>query len=464
MKKYLKYLLAIVVGMINILSIHANTLTQITKDNTLLVPLRVISQELNAQVDFNNKTQTITITDQNNHIQLKVNSKESFINGKSNVLGVAPIVLDGTSYVPLRFIGEALGANIAYQNNQVTITKGDIVKTWALKNATSESKVSKQSSLKQTSTSIQGKKVNYIVIDMNDPKLQVKVSTAGNKINQATSLKAMSESAKATAGINGTYFAAYNGDMPLPDGTVVKNGQVLHITDIGCTIGFTPDNKVLIDFVQTRVQGYINGEEGWLSYRVNRPTPDPSATVIFTPEYVGNIPLSQGQVGVVCQHGKVIQKNDQASTVPQGGFILVMDANRANKFNIGDQVHYHTKFTPQNTSQEAWANVTEAISAGPSLLVNGKTTSAPSQEGFTEAKILTQTAQRSFIGTTADHKLIMGTSSANITDMKSIAKALGLVQATCLDGGASSGMYYQNAYIHAPGRNINNSLQFIYSK
>lgn len=87
---------------------------------------------------------------------------------------------------------------------------------------------------------------------MNDPKVKVAIATANGKVTQAIAIKNMAGNSKVS--VNGTYFVAYNGDVPLPNGTIVRNGDVLHITDIG----FTSDNKVLIDFVTTRVNGYFN--------------------------------------------------------------------------------------------------------------------------------------------------------------------------------------------------------------
>lgn len=320
------------------------------------------------------------------------------------------------------------------------------------------------SPIKKMSQKINGKTVTYLMINMNDSRIMTKLVTANDKINQAAPLKTMAASCSAAASINGTYFAAYNNAVPFPDGTVVKDSKPLHITDIGCTVGFTPDHKVLIDFVKTRVQGYINNEKAWVSYRVNRPTPDPSATVIYTEEYAGTLTLTPDLVGVVCQDGQVIKKLTGTMTVPKSGFILAMNTSRSAKYNIGDSVSYQVTFEPQNSSSSDWVQVTDAISAGPSLLINGKATPLPNNEGFTEKKILTASAQRSFIGTTADNQLVIGTASSNISDMKVIAKSLGLVNAMCLDGGASSGLYYNGQYLTAPGRNINNCINFIYKK
>lgn len=300
-----------------------------------------------------------------------------------------------------------------------------------------------------------------LTINMNDPKVKVKITMASNKVTRAASIKDIASGAKAS--INGTYFAAYNGDVPLPDGTMVINEKVIHITDIGSTIGFTSDNNVLIDFVATRVQGYINGEEAWISYRVNRHTPDSSATVIYTPEYEGDITLPNGWTAVVCIDGKVAKKVTQARTVPNNGFILIMAQKRSKKFNIGDRVAYKVTYSPQNTSSNDWENVIYALSAGPSLMINGKITGNPSNESFTEAKILTQVARRSFIGTTKDNQLIIGTVSASVSELKNIVKEMGLVSAMCLDGGASSGLYYSGSYLSSPGRNVNNCINLYYN-
>lgn len=311
---------------------------------------------------------------------------------------------------------------------------------------------------KNVSQTVNGKKVTAIAIDMNNPQIKVDIATAGNKITQAAALKTMAQNAKLS--INGTYFSAYNGDIPFPDGTLVKNSKPLHITDIGSTIGFTSDHKVLIDFVKTRVTGYVNDVEVWTSYRINRPTPDTSATVIYTPEYDGKVNIPSGFVGVVCIDGMIVKYATESRTVPKNGFILVMSESKSSKYPLNASVKYEVTYTPQNTSAEDWKNVTHALSAGPSLLINGQETGDPKNESFTESKILTQAAQRSFIGVTENNLVIVGTVSASVNDLKKIAKSMGLQSAMCLDGGASSGLYFNGSYLTSPGRDVNNCINF----
>ena len=430
---------------------YGKTLESLTVQNVMLIPLRVVSEELNAKVDFDKSTQKISVNYGDKAIILTPGSVKASVNDESRVLDVAPRMVGGTTYVPLRFIGEALGAKVDYKPGSVTIELGDTKEEWTLKKSSS----SKQS-FKSETKSVLGKQVKCITIDLQNVTPSIQLS--GGKINQVSDLKTFGKQGQVA--INGTYFAAYNGDTPYPDGTLVKEGNPVHITDIGCTIGFTSDEQVLIDFVKTRVQGYVNDAPRWVSYRMNRPTKDASATVIYTPQYGNTISLEPDYTGVVCSKGKVIKKVTGLASIPQDGFVLVMQSGRASGFNVGDEVRYEVTFEPRYTNHEVWENVENALSAGPSLLINGQKTGDPKDEGFTEAKILTQVASRSFIGITKDQKVMIGTVSASINEMKEIVKGLGLQSAMCLDGGASSGLYYKGEYLTTPGRKISNSIVF----
>ena len=433
--------------------VYGQALPHIMVQDATLVPLRTVSEELKADVNFDATSGKIFINYEDNNITLTPGHTLVTVNGQQQSLSVAPQVIKGTTYVPLRFIGEALGAKVDYQQNKVSVQLGDVKKEWIL-----EKKDPNAQAFKKETKNVLGKQVKCITIDIKNTGIIPRIELAGGKINQVADLKTLA--GKGQVAINGTYFAAYNGNIPYPDGTLVKNGKPLHITDIGCTIGFTPDGQVLIDFVQTRARGYVNDEPRWVSYRINRATPDTSATVIYTPEYGSNIALKPGSVGVVCSQNKVIKKVTDSAAIPQDGFVVVMASDSASRLNVGDRVRYEVTFEPMHTSKEDWDKVQDALSAGPSLMINGQKTPNPKEEGFSDPKILTQVAARSFIGITPDQKVIVGTTSASINEMKNIVKELGLQSAMCLDGGASSGLYYKGSYLTQPGRQINNSIVF----
>ncbi|MUG67432.1 copper amine oxidase [Paenibacillus campinasensis] len=100
-----------------------------------------------------------------------------------------------------------------------------------------------------------------------------------------------------------------------------------------------------------------------------------------------------------------------------------------------------------------------AIQAGPRLLTDGKISIDVRNEGFKDPKILSGGGARSAIGITKDHKLILlTTSGATIPQLAEIMKQAGAYQAMNLDGGASSGLYYNGSYLTTPGRQISNAI------
>lgn len=106
-----------------------------------------------------------------------------------------------------------------------------------------------------------------------------------------------------------------------------------------------------------------------------------------------------------------------------------------------------------------------ALQAGPRLVTNGKVTVDPATEGFRDPKILTNSGSRSAVGVTKDHKLILVTvPSAKVKELAQVMLQAGAYQAMGLDGGASSGLYYQGSYLTSPGRELSNALLVYQSK
>lgn len=79
-----------------------------------LVPIRFISENLNSKVDYNASTKRITIKKGTSSIMLTIGSKSGSINGKNVSLEAAPIVKNGTTFVPLRVVADGLNAKVNY--------------------------------------------------------------------------------------------------------------------------------------------------------------------------------------------------------------------------------------------------------------------------------------------------------------------------------------------------------------
>lgn len=93
-------------------------------DNRTMVPLRKIFEAMGAVVDWNNDTQTVTATKGDERVIATINSKNVYINGETKTLDVPPMVIDDRTLVPVRFVAEAFGANVDWNEVAQTVIIG----------------------------------------------------------------------------------------------------------------------------------------------------------------------------------------------------------------------------------------------------------------------------------------------------------------------------------------------------
>lgn len=94
------------------------------RDGRVLVPLRGVLEEIGADISWNEATQTVKAHMGERDIQLTLGSNSAMVNGQSVALRVPAMRIGGSTMVPLRFIGEALGASVDWDEprQQVSIT------------------------------------------------------------------------------------------------------------------------------------------------------------------------------------------------------------------------------------------------------------------------------------------------------------------------------------------------------
>ena len=80
----------------------------------VLVPIRFISETLGADVKWDEIFKIVTISLGNRVVRLQVGNLTADLNGKATMLDVAPVVKDGTTFVPVRFVSEAFGASVEW--------------------------------------------------------------------------------------------------------------------------------------------------------------------------------------------------------------------------------------------------------------------------------------------------------------------------------------------------------------
>ena len=102
----------------------------------MYVPLRMMGEALGVHTKWDAANKSIALQDEGTLIKLVVNSPKALVNGKETyidvrdhepVLTTVPIVRDGHTYVPLRFITENLNCHIEVKDGITYITREESV-------------------------------------------------------------------------------------------------------------------------------------------------------------------------------------------------------------------------------------------------------------------------------------------------------------------------------------------------
>lgn len=95
----------------------------------VLVPLRGVLEKVGAFVGWEPATRRVIAQRGNRDVVLQVGNKNATINGQPVSMDVPAVIYAGTTMVPLRFLGEALGAEIKWNGAERTVeilTGGEI--------------------------------------------------------------------------------------------------------------------------------------------------------------------------------------------------------------------------------------------------------------------------------------------------------------------------------------------------
>ena len=100
-------------------------------DGTTFIPLRGLLELMGAEISWNGDNQTIGITSGGGaDITLQVDYKLVFVEDPAYgrvryTLRIAPVIKDSRTFIPVRFVSEQLGYNVAWngESQEITITK-----------------------------------------------------------------------------------------------------------------------------------------------------------------------------------------------------------------------------------------------------------------------------------------------------------------------------------------------------
>lgn len=93
---------------------------------TVMVPIRIVSENLGYQVKWEKATQTVRVLKGNSSIQMTAGEDAATVNGNRVTLDSPPLIKQGTTLVPLRFVGEGMGLRVGWDNGTKTVSLASI--------------------------------------------------------------------------------------------------------------------------------------------------------------------------------------------------------------------------------------------------------------------------------------------------------------------------------------------------
>ena len=435
----------------------------ILQNNRTFVPIRYIAESFGAKVNWNEQIQQVTIDSGNTHIVLHIGNRIAQKNGTDIELDVAPFLKNDRTYVPLRFISEALGHYVDWDATEQAV----YIDTDAM--------------YRKMTVPVGSKNItaNVVKVFLDNPHVDLTMAYSKNQIGLTESLASMAQRNNAIAAINGTFFRAYETSNPKePSGNLVIDGKIEHLCFLSrpaTTFGFTRDNKVDIGYVGMRLSGnYIevnNPEYAWLrGYyigTINRSMAywNNNSINLYTPKRGATTRAGVSGSNVIVVDNEIVDIVEGSNVaIPKNGYVIWIGGTEKkylDRFAIGDKVTYEDEYYVSQGNADIWKQgvIEGGLSAGPRLITNGSITVNPYAENYTIPKITEYATPRSAIGITKDNKLLLVTvPSATIKELATVMQKLGAYNAMNVDGGASSGLYYKGQMITTPGRELSNAL------
>ncbi len=96
--------------------------TPIINDDRMLLPIRAAAEAMGANVGWEEETQTTVLAKGNTIIRLTIASNIVYLNEEKQTLDTQPIILNGRTMLPIRFIAESFEYDVEWNEAGQTIT------------------------------------------------------------------------------------------------------------------------------------------------------------------------------------------------------------------------------------------------------------------------------------------------------------------------------------------------------
>jgi N-acetylmuramoyl-L-alanine amidase len=99
-----------------------NDVEVVNARNNIMIPIRVVAENLKFNVNWDQKTQNVNIQQGSKAIALTVGKQEATVGNSTVWLNMAPQISKNTVVVPIRFVSEEMGLKVDWDNKEKVIT------------------------------------------------------------------------------------------------------------------------------------------------------------------------------------------------------------------------------------------------------------------------------------------------------------------------------------------------------
>ena len=92
-----------------------------TEINLTMMPIRGVFESVGASVVWDGDNQTVIGMKDNSFFSLQIGQSRAFINGEEYTLETPAVIKNDTTFVPLRFAMEALGADVVWDGENCAV-------------------------------------------------------------------------------------------------------------------------------------------------------------------------------------------------------------------------------------------------------------------------------------------------------------------------------------------------------
>lgn len=86
----------------------------VIENGRTLIPARALFEEMGASVSWDSETRKVTVDYNSIKITMTIGDRTAVVSDKAVGLDVPPAIINGRTMIPLRFVGESIGATVSW--------------------------------------------------------------------------------------------------------------------------------------------------------------------------------------------------------------------------------------------------------------------------------------------------------------------------------------------------------------